>query len=117
MRFSVVASGFLVLALSTFLVARFLRVPPPQETTPPPTKANDVMPPLSETGPYPKTVVDRTEFDFGRMEVGDAQSHEFTIRNEGEAPLILKKGPTTCLCTISDIPNNRVDPGKSATVK
>src|SRR5262245_20541071 len=116
MRFSVVVSGFLFLALSTFGVAWFLRVPPEQETKAPPTKGNDIMPPLSETGPYPKTVIDRTEFDFGRMEVGDEESHEFTIRNEGEAPLVLKKGPTTCLCTISDIPNNTVEPGKSATV-
>src|SRR5579859_1602904 len=61
----------------------------------------DSAPPVATSGPQPKAVIDQTEFDFGRMEVGEERQHEFTISNEGQAPLVLKKGKTTCQCTIS----------------
>lgn len=73
-------------------------------------------PKVSETGPWPKAVLDRTEFDFGRMEVGEELDHDFVIRNEGEADLELTQGDTTCQCTISEVENNRIAPGKSAKI-
>jgi hypothetical protein len=77
---------------------------------------DDGHPPISPTAPYPKAVVDDTDYDFGRMEVGEEQSHVFTIRNEGQAPLVIVKGPTTCQCTISDVETGTKAPGESAKV-
>jgi Protein of unknown function (DUF1573) len=51
------------------------------------------------------------------MEIGDEKSHEFTIRNDGPVPLKIKKGMTTCQCTISEVPQNQIAPGASAKVK
>src|SRR5579863_8025705 len=74
---------------------------------------------IARQGPYPKVVVD-TEFDFGRMEVGDSQSHAFTFRNEGEVPLVIENGGTTCQCTVSDMKlgeTHEIAPGQSFDVK
>jgi hypothetical protein len=79
-------------------------------------KPESTLPPVSPTAPWPKAVIDETEFDFGRMEVGDEQSHAFTIRNEGEAPLVIKQGPTTCQCTVSNVEKDQVAVGDSATI-
>src|SRR5579872_1375994 len=74
---------------------------------------------ISPTGPYPKAVVN-ADFDFGRMEVGEERSHVYTIRNEGEAPLLIENGGTTCQCTVSDMKQGEtreVLPGNSVDIK
>ena len=53
----------------------------------------------SATGPWPKAFVMGPVFKFGAMRVGEHKSHDFVIKNEGEADLILKTGTTTCKCT------------------
>lgn len=53
----------------------------------------------SKTGPWPKAVVSGRVFMFGTMRVGQDNSHDFVITNEGEADLVLKTGKTTCKCT------------------
>jgi hypothetical protein len=53
----------------------------------------------SATGPWPKVFVIGPVFKFGTMRVGEHKSHDFVIKNEGEADLILKTGTTTCKCT------------------
>jgi hypothetical protein len=50
------------------------------------------------------------------MEVGEERVHEFTIRNEGEAPLIIKQGPTTCQCTVSNLETGELAVGQSAKI-
>jgi hypothetical protein len=61
-------------------------------------------------------VLDETEYEFGRMEVGEVRTHAFTIRNEGEAPLLLRKGPTTCQCTLSELEAGELAAGQSAKI-
>jgi hypothetical protein len=53
----------------------------------------------SKTGPWPKAIVSERVFMFGTMRVGQDNSHDFVITNEGEADLVLKTGKTTCKCT------------------
>lgn len=53
----------------------------------------------SKTGPWPKAVVSGPVFMFGTMRVGQDNSHDFVITNEGDADLLLKTGKTTCKCT------------------
>jgi hypothetical protein len=80
-------------------------------------KKVDDRPKIADQGPYPKVVTDETEHDFGTSEVGVEGSHEFVIKNEGEADLVLAKGPTTCKCTLSAVAEKPIPPGQSATVK
>lgn len=63
------------------------------------------------SGPRPKAVLDEKTFDFGRLVKGGSGQHEFTIRNEGEAPLKVAKGPTMCKCTLSSLAGQEVPPG------
>ena len=72
---------------------------------------------ISATGPYPKAVVPETEYHFEPMAVGASQSHKFMIKNEGEAPLRLKKGETTCKCTLSDLAQESIPVGEQAEVE
>src|SRR5689334_21555935 len=53
-----------------------------------------------KSAPQPKAVIEETEFKFDCMEVGEERSHAFVIRNEGQAPLEVVAGPTTCQCTV-----------------
>ena len=90
MRVGVVIAGVLVVVLSTTAVV--MLVSPRQIAIRKyDVKPESTMPKVSPTAPWPKAVMDETEFDFGRMEVGEEQSHTFTIRNEGEAPLVIKQ--------------------------
>lgn len=74
-------------------------------------------PKISPTGPYPKAVVEKPRYNFGSMAVGQTLSHHFILKNEGEAPLEVKKGATTCKCTLSEMKENLVAPGESVKIE
>ena len=66
----------------------------------------------------PKLVLPRTEFDFGRIDPkGGTVSHNFTVRNEGTAPLVILKTYTSCSCTEAKYPRKPIMPGDSAVIK
>ena len=73
--------------------------------------------PIAATGPYPKVVVDEEEHDFGIMAVDEERRYKFVVRNEGEAPLKLKKGESTCKCTLSELAQQEIPPGGSAEIE
>lgn len=60
---------------------------------------DESYPSPKKTGPWPKAVVSGPVFKFGTMRVGQDNSHDFVITNEGDADLVLKTGKTTCKCT------------------
>ncbi len=62
-------------------------------------------------------VVNGSEFDFGVMERNGTRSHRFEIKNEGNIPLKLEKGETTCKCTINKLVDGVLDPGQSVEVE
>lgn len=68
-------------------------------------------------GPRPKAVAVRPVYDFGRMDPLTMGTHDFVIRNEGDAPLKLTAGSTTCKCTLSKITRHVIPPGESGTVR
>lgn len=80
------------------------------------SQEEDWLPPVSPTGPYPRAVVDKTDHDFGTMALGEERKHTFVVRNEGEAPLVLKKGRTSCKCTLSEVAKEEIPPGASAEI-
>lgn len=67
--------------------------------------------------PQPKAVIDETTFAFGGMQLGEERDHTFIIRNEGQAPLAVVVGSTTCQCTVGNVSKDQVAPGESAEVK
>jgi uncharacterized protein DUF1573 len=77
--------------------------------------------PDADTGasrPTPRAVVVGSDtFDFGVMEQDVKGTHTFKIVNEGNAPLALVKGSTTCKCTLSNLDHNRLNPGETANVE
>ena len=40
---------------------------------------------------YPKTVLEETTHDFGEVKPGLHIKYDFKVKNEGEAPLLLKR--------------------------
>src|SRR6476620_4482600 len=65
----------------------------------------------------PRIVVDQAHYDFGSMQRGTSKSHEFVIRNVGNAPLKIRNGGTTCKCTLSKVEDESIPPGGSTMVK
>ena len=47
----------------------------------------------------------------------DSGSHKFVVKNEGEAPLELKTGETTCQCTLGELDDTVIPPGESTVVE
>ena len=87
-----------------------------ETTAEPADDANEPLP-IAETGPYPQAVLAEKEHDFGIMAAGEERKHKFVIRNEGEAPLKLKKGVSTCKCTLSELAQQEIAPGESAQIE
>ena len=72
--------------------------------------------PLAQ-GPTPRVLVRNGErYDFGKMPRGSQGKHIFYVMNVGNAPLSLKKGQTTCICTLSALEEGAVAPGEVAAV-
>ena len=68
-------------------------------------------------GKSPRIEVDQMIYQFGAMQRGTTKSHEFEFRNTGDAPLTLSVGGTSCKCTIGNVSNEAIEPGKSVKVK
>lgn len=68
------------------------------------------------TGAPPQAVAEELVHDFGVMNPLTMGRHAFVIRNEGTGPLVLRKGPTTCKCTLSNLPRGEIQPGKEGVV-
>lgn len=74
-------------------------------------------PPIPDEAPFAEAEVDKLTHNFQVMAVGEKGSHTFTVTNKSkERPLLLKKGPTTCKCTLADLENGELKPGKSMKI-
>lgn len=74
--------------------------------------ASDTAPP-----PPPKAVIKDRVHDFGIIDPAEKVEHTFLIVNRGEGPLELRRGNTTCKCTMSDIPEVDIERNVGAAVK
>lgn len=118
MRIRAVVVCLLALGLTTMAVVWIVRDNPLKVGggNKPDPKPPQEKPVVSKSGPWPKAVADETEFNFGRTAVGQKGSHDFVIRNEGDAPLVLKTGKKTCQCTVGSLDQEEIPPGGTATV-
>ena len=65
----------------------------------------------------PKAVFKATTHDFGKVKQGDVVSHDFTFRNDGDAPLVVDRIETTCGCTAALVSEKKIAPGKDGKIK
>lgn len=52
-------------------------------------------------GPVGEVDVGETVHAFGTVATGGSGTHDFVVRNRGKGPLTLRRGATSCTCTIS----------------
>jgi hypothetical protein len=64
-----------------------------------------------------RAAVPVTDYDFGTMDPMTTGVYDFEIRNVGDAPLMLKQGPTSCKCTISGLSADKVLPGRTGKIR
>lgn len=64
----------------------------------------------------PKAVVPEPIKDVGFVAKGDLATHEFVIRNDGNAPLELREVRAACGCTVADF-DKVIAPGKTGKVR
>lgn len=72
--------------------------------------------PETDDKPTAKAVVPVMEYDFGIVDPASEIAHDFVIRNEGEAPLELYRGQTSCKCTMSSFDEMAIPAGSAGVV-
>lgn len=114
-----IATSIVALGLAFVFVVWMGRVSdePIAVAKPKPQITDSDKPKVAESGPHPKAVFVDMEHDFGMMRMLESGSHVFVVRNEGEAPLVLKTGETSCQCTIGELSENIVAPGESTNIE
>ena len=65
----------------------------------------------------PRLVIDPESWDFGRVLKGRSFEKTFTIKNVGDAPLVIDRITTTCGCTAVLLDEKTLKPGRSASLK
>jgi len=76
----------------------------PGESELPPLVPGPEPPELGGAGPgNPRVAVDAEKYDFGVMDLDAEMSHDFVIKNIGDGVLNLRKGQTSCRCTVSNL--------------
>ncbi|HON18834.1 MAG TPA: DUF1573 domain-containing protein, partial [Salinivirgaceae bacterium] len=65
----------------------------------------------------PKIVFTQTSFEAGDVKAGSMVTHEFTFKNEGKNPLVIRKVRTGCGCTATTPPADKIDPGETSSIK
>jgi hypothetical protein len=68
------------------------------------------------SGPQPRVAVDEETHDFGIMDVAAEGSHDFVFTNQGDGPLALSAGETSCSCAVAEVTSEEIPPGGEAVV-
>jgi len=76
----------------------------------------DSIPFLPKDGPQPKIVLLEDFHSFGVIGATDIVRHDFVIANQGNAPLTISRGYTTCGCTTAEFSATVIPPGKVTIV-
>ena len=81
-----------------------------------PVAGGTSLAPPGKVGPK-AVVVNGERHDFGTMDRNAHEYHTFEVRNDGDEPLTLTTGQTTCKCTSFAAGNNTVAPKQTVEVK
>jgi len=71
------------------------------------------------TEPAPRISVEPASFDFGKALPGKTLEKQFSLRNFGDAPLVIEQVSTTCGCTAAllDDAHKVLKPGESGQLR
>ena len=58
-----------------------------------------------------------TSFDFGEIQQGKSVTHEFILKNSGDAELIITSVKGSCGCTVPEWPKSPISVGEEAVIK
>ena len=58
-----------------------------------------------------------TSFDFGEIQQGESITHEFILKNSGDAELIITAAKGSCGCTVPEWPKSPISEGEEAVIK
>lgn len=58
-----------------------------------------------------------TSYNFGEMLQGESVTHEFILKNTGEADLIISAAKGSCGCTVPEWPKTPIAKGEEAAIK
>jgi len=75
---------------------------------------------LSYTAPAlagPQFTFDKNVYDFNKVAQGKSVEHSFTFRNTGNAPGTISRVSSSCGCTVANVSNKVIPPGKTGTIK
>lgn len=79
-------------------------------------EAGPPIPFLPKNGPQPSVELNEVFYNFGSVGPTEVVTHEFAIKNTGEAPLTINRAYTTCGCTIADFTSTVIPPGMVSLV-
>ena len=65
----------------------------------------------------PKIQMDEESFDFGEMQQGESVTHDFVLKNIGDANLIISTAKGSCGCTVPEWPKEPIAEGEEAIIK
>ena len=71
----------------------------------------------AKTVAVPVVEMKETSFDFGEMQQGESVTHDFVLKNTGEADLIISAAKGSCGCTVPQWPKAPISQGAEATIK
>ncbi|MHC1697388.1 MAG: DUF1573 domain-containing protein [Geobacteraceae bacterium] len=65
----------------------------------------------------PQLTFDKNVFDFHSVVQGKTVAHSFMFRNTGDAPATIARVSSSCGCTVANVSDKVIPPGKSGTIK
>ncbi|QSE96774.1 DUF1573 domain-containing protein [Fulvivirga lutea] len=79
----------------------------------------EYFPPLSgeELQKAPKLVIAESVHDYGRIKNGETAQTSFTIVNQGQSELQIRKVVPNCSCLVSTLDAKKIKPGESTQLK
>jgi uncharacterized protein DUF1573 len=85
----------------------------------PPAAAPAAQPGTTQGAPAraPRIAVEPTVFDFGKAQQEKTLEKEFTVRNLGNADLVIESVSTTCGCTVAEGYSTVIKPGASTPMR
>jgi hypothetical protein len=65
----------------------------------------------------PKIQMDEESFDFGEMQQGESVTHNFVLKNIGDANLIISSAKGACGCTVPEWPKEPIAKAEETIIK
>ncbi len=67
--------------------------------------------------PEAKLTLVSDEIDMGSFEATEIREGKVTVRNDGDAPLLILRVTSDCGCTVPSYPQEEIMPGDTASIK